>query len=275
MTVKRRKFGTGHAYYVDGEKVPGVTTVLGDTVPKNLTDWAARCAADHAIDYWPELEQLRPSERHKRLHYAYRDERDAAARRGTEVHRLAEQLNNDEEVIVPEELAGHVEAYRDFLDTIEPRPLQGGTELVVANRTHRYCGSVDLIADLPAVSVARELIRPCRWLLELKTTRSGVWPESALQACAYEHAEVFVDPADPDDERKMDWLQIVRCGVVWIRSDAWELRPVYTGDLAWSMFLRLREQYEQLEKTASGRGLPSGWIGDPAAPAPDLAAANP
>jgi hypothetical protein len=269
MTVKRRRYGrTGHGYAVDGSKVPGVTTILGDTLPKDgLTDWAARCGADEVIDYWDELAELRPSERHQRVHFAYRHDRDAAAKRGTEVHRIAEALNNwaegDPEVPVPEELAGHVDAYRDFLDTIRPAALLGGTELVVANRTLRYCGTADLVADLPALNAGDLAIPAARWLLELKTTRSGIWPESALQACAYFHAEVFVDPADPDDERRMDWLQIERCGVVWIKSDAWELRPVDTGPTTWDYFQHLRWLYDHQDDKP-------GWIGmtaDPAFPA--------
>ena len=215
MSVKRRKYGTGHTYYVDDSKVPGVTTVLGKTVPKpGLTEWAAKKAADEAIDYWDELAALRPSERHERLRHAHRHDRDAAARRGTEIHKIASAQIQGEDVPVPEELQGHVEAYRDFLDTIEPRALLGGTELVVANRTHRYCGTADVVADLPAVVVGLEYIPASRWLLELKSTRSRIWPESALQASAYTNAEVFVDPAKPDEERPMEWLGIERCGEI-------------------------------------------------------------
>jgi hypothetical protein len=262
MTVKRRKYGTGHAYYVDGAKVPGVTTVLGATMPKSgLTDWAARKAADEAIDYWDELAGLRLSERHERLHHAYRHDRDKAAKRGTEIHKIAGAQVQGENPLVPEELQGHVEAYRDFLDTVEPVPLIGGIELVVASRTHRYCGTADLVADLPALTVDLDHIPACRWLLELKSTRSGIWPESALQASAYTNAEVFVDPAHPDDERPMEWLGIQRCGVVWIRSDAWELRPVDTGPSTFDYFTHLRWLYDRADTT-------DGWIGGSAAPAP-------
>src|SRR5215469_8548901 len=91
MTIKRRPYGTGHAYYVDGEKVPGVTTVL-KVLPLNLADWAARCAADYALDHWDELSEAKPSERHNLLRYARLKVKDAAARRGTEVHALGEAL---------------------------------------------------------------------------------------------------------------------------------------------------------------------------------------
>jgi hypothetical protein len=270
MTIKRRKYGTGHAYYVDdppgvGEakiKLPGVTTILSATMPKDgLVDWSARCGADEVINYWTELRRLKPSERHDRVHHAYRHDRDTAARRGTEVHQLAEALNNDEPVRPPDELRGHVEAYRDWLDAFDVQPVKDGTELVVASRTHRYCGTVDLVADLASVGVGLEIFEPSRWLIEIKTTRSGVWPESALQACGYSRAEMYVHPDHPDDEQPMDLLGIKRCAVVWLKSDAWEFRPVDTGPETWEYFLHLRWLFDHQETT-------KGWVGYPAAPGP-------
>jgi hypothetical protein len=242
MTVKRRKYGTGHAYYVDEVKVPGVTTIIGDTTPKNLTDWAARSAADFAIDNWDELLAMRPSERHKALHYAYRNDRDKAGRRGTEVHRLAERLVAFEQVAKPDELAGHIDSYVGFLDTMSPEPV--AVELVVVNRTLRYCGTADLVADLGEV-MAEEVIPPGRWLLDLKTSRSGIWPETALQVTGYVRAETYLDP-ESGEERPMADLKIEHAGAVHITSDGWELHPVDTGEATWEHFRHLRWIYDRL-----------------------------
>ena len=250
MTIRRRKFGTGHAYYVDEVKVPGVTTIIGDTTPKNLTDWSARCAADFAIDNWDELLAMRPSERHKALHYAYRHDRDSAGRRGTEVHRIAERLVAFEEVAKPEALAGHIDSYVRFLDTMNPEPV--AVELVVVNRTLRYCGTADLVCDLGEVT-AEEVIPPCRWLLDLKTSRSGIWPETALQLTGYSRAESYLDP-ETGEERPLDALKIDRCGAVHITADGWELRPVDTGEQVWEHFQRLRWLYDQQDQMRA-------WIG--------------
>jgi hypothetical protein len=262
MTVKRRPRGkTGHSYQIDGSKVPGVTSILGETLPKGgLTDWSARCAADEYIDFRDELAELRLSEAHDRLRTAYRHRRDEAAKRGTEIHRLAAALNDGEDVDPPEELRGHVETYRDFLDVMDVAPLVGGIELVVASRTFRYCGTADLVADLAPAVVAAETIPAARWLLELKSSRRAIYPDSALQGCGYVNAEVFVHPDHPDDEQPMDLLGIERCGVVWIKSDAWELRPVDVGPDTWTYFQHLRWLYDR-------RNDKDAWLGAAAAPA--------
>lgn len=283
MTVKRKNHGRNHSYWAEFgatdpktggpllEKLPGVTTIIGDTVPKDaLVDWAARSGADELVNYWDELLTLTLMQRHERVRTAYQRDRDKAARRGTEVHRFAERASNDELdwASVPEELRGHVESYGRFLEVIDPSPLIGGTELVVASRKHRYCGTADLVADLPSVAVDAEIIAPCRWLLEIKTTRSGVWPESALQATAYSRAEIYVHPDKPDDELPMSQLGIQRCGVVWVGSDSWELRPVTADESVWEFFLHLRWLYDQLEPGTRGKRLPRDWIGSAAAPGP-------
>jgi hypothetical protein len=58
-------------------------------------------------------------------------------------------------------------------------------------------------------------------------------------------------------ERPMDWLKIARAGVVWIKSDTCELRPVDTGDDVWEFFTHLRWLYDRQDDMP-------GWIGSPA-----------
>jgi hypothetical protein len=63
MTIERRNHGRGHSYLVDGQKLPGVTTIL-NTLPKNaLVEWAGKTTANYAVDYWAELAELTPSKR--------------------------------------------------------------------------------------------------------------------------------------------------------------------------------------------------------------------
>ena len=49
--LTRRNYGKGHSYYLDGEKIPGVTSVLGDGLAKPaLINWAAKTVAGYAVE---------------------------------------------------------------------------------------------------------------------------------------------------------------------------------------------------------------------------------
>jgi hypothetical protein len=273
MTVKRRRYGKGYGYTVDGEKWPGVTKVCDMLPSDNLVSWAARETARYAVNNWSELAQMPPVDRYTTLENSRFQITGPAARKGTEVHLLAAQLGDEAEVdlsLVPDDQRGYVTAYRDFMDAFEVAPVEGAIELVVASRVHRYCGTADLVADLGAVSWEGQIIPPCRWLLDIKSGKRPWWT-AALQTCAYKNADVFVNPDKPDDERPMEWLEIARCGVVHVQSDDWALYPLETGPEVWETFLHLRWLYDRYEpKTMHGWLGTSAQVADlvPAAAAP-------
>jgi hypothetical protein len=221
--IVRRNHGRGHSYKLNGEKTPGATTVLNKGYPKHLEKWAAEQSTMYAVDNWAELSGLSISERIKRISGARFADRDAAAGRGTAVHRLARRLIAGEEVEVPDELEGHVDAYLAFLEEWQPRELL--VEAPIANVTWRYCGTLDFLGDLADNA---------RWLLDLKTTRSGVYRESALQISAYRNAEWYVDAGGV--VRPM--LEVERCGVVWLKADrTYELVEVDASPATFRVFL--------------------------------------
>jgi hypothetical protein len=275
MTIRRRKYGSGYAYYdgrmIPANKIASVTQITGMLPSKNLIEWAGNTTAEYAIDHIRSLAAMcaaeKTSEALRRLQRCRYEVTDPAKKRGTEVHRLAEALIAGDEVIVPDELKGYVEAYTDFLNVMDPQPV--ATELIVVSRgRNKFCGTADLVADLNGVAWEGEIIPPCRWLLDLKTGEKGVYSEAALQLCGYEHATHFVaqDGQEPE-ERPMSWLEIARCGVVHLSSESWELRPVDTGEETWQCFRYLLWMHKRQEAM-------KGWIGSPAAPAQaaDLAA---
>ncbi len=220
--TRRIDSGRGHHYKMSGDKVDGVTTIIGNGVPKPaLTAWAARMVASYAWEKREALLELEQDEAVDFLKGAPFRDRDRAARRGTEVHRLAEQLISDQEVDVPEELAGHVDSYMRFLDEWKPDPVH--VELVVGHRTHRWMGTLDLIADLGDGN---------RWLLDIKTTRSGIFGETALQLAAYRHAEFYVD----DNGVEQPMPSVDRVGAIWVRADGYDLIPVTADAATYSYF---------------------------------------
>jgi hypothetical protein len=275
--ISRRNYGRNHSYKIDGLKVPGVTTITGHFKSGALVEYPGKQVANYAVDNWgtppapghpadPDdpgspgsgLSALPPAARLKELLASRWADRDAAAGRGSLVHAIARRLHEGEtEVPYPEELAGHVEACVDFLDRLEPKIV--AAELILGNRTVRYCGTLDLIADLGPIPWDGTIIPPARWLLDLKTGRSGIWPETAMQLAGYEHAEVFL--GEDGAERPMEWLEIERCAAVWIRGDGWDLIPVDTGPDTWAYFQYLAWLYHQEEARKE-------WVGVAAGPWP-------
>lgn len=223
--TRRIAHGRGHRYELDGARAIGVTTATDKGVAKpNLVRWAARSVAGYAVDHWPELEAMKPSERMKVLERAPWAERDEAAVRGRDVHELVERLAAGEELSVPEALVGHVDAYLKFVQDWRPKELL--VEATVVSRAHGYMGTLDLIADLADGA---------RWLLDWKTAASGIWPETALQLAAYRHAETYLT-----DDGEEALPSVDRVGALWLRADGYDLIPVQAG---WDEFRRF--QYAQ------------------------------
>jgi hypothetical protein len=222
-TIQRRNHGKGHSYLVNGQKTIGVTTALNNGFPKKaLVGWAARAAAQEVLDYWDQLLELNPSARYERIRTAPDRDRDAAARRGTEVHTYGHRLIVGDDVTPPDELLGHVDAYLRFLDQWEPQELL--VEAPVASTRWGYAGTLDVVADLADGN---------RWLYDIKTTRSGVFPDNALQLAAYRHAEWCLTPDGVTAMPPVD-----RCGVVWLRADrTYELTPVDASEAIHRVFL--------------------------------------
>jgi len=224
-TFTRNGKPSHHYEDATGKRIPGVTTLIGDGLPKPaLVGWGIKSVAEFAVDNWSDLNELPPTEMLKRLKGSPYAERDKAARRGTEVHALAEELAWGRPVDVPPELDGHVRSYLDFLDTWEPAPVV--TEAVVYDLDAGYAGSLDMIADLAGE----------RWLLDVKTTRSGVFGDTAFQLAAYRHAGRMLDGGQSGDMIGVD-----RCGVVHVTATGYALVPVKADLEVFDQFLSIRE----------------------------------
>lgn len=247
--IVRRNHGRGHSYTLDGRKVPGVTTVLNKTMPKDaLIKWAADQTANHAIDYWDELSELSPSARLKRLTGARFADRDQAANKGTEVHALAAAYVAGDDVDVPEHLETHVRSYEAFVHDWDPRPV--AVEFVVANPAVGYCGTGDLIADLAD---------GCRWLLDVKTSRSGIFAETVLQLAAYRNAQWWAPFDDLAGVGLVAELGIQKCGAIHTQGDGSpaKLIPITDTDVPFEYFRHLAWLSYRIEDLSEFIGAPA------------------
>jgi hypothetical protein len=225
--IRRVDTAKGHHYKdARGERVPGVTTIIGDGVPKPaLINWAANATAEAAIDQWEDLATLGPAARLKRLQGARYGETDRAKNRGTQVHAAAEKLLAGEAVQVPDEIAGHVEAYAKFLDEFKVEPVH--VEFSCVSYRWGYAGTADLCAWLTLPERGRVLT-----LDDLKTSRSGVFGETALQIAAYRFADKWVV-----DGQEVDPEPVEACYGIHVRADGYDLVPIEAGEQEHKDFL--------------------------------------
>lgn len=266
--IRRRQYGrSGHGYVdANGLKVPGVTTIL-KALPKDaLINWAANATANAAIDRWDELAEMKPAARLDALKKARYDDRDTAANRGTEVHHFAERYLNGEEVPIPDDIAAHVESYIAWVDDWQPTPLL--VEAVVMSHTYGYAGTVDLgvefedpdviarLADAMEMPELVDLGRPVRGIGDVKTSRSGIFPETALQVCAYRYADVFIDDRGAEAEMpEFDFAFALH-----VRADDYEMRPLVAGPEQLREFRHVREVQRFVEDHGKG------YVGQPLTP---------
>jgi hypothetical protein len=230
MTAGLVFYPKSHRYKLDGQWVPGVTTLIGKGLPKPaLPYWSAKMVAEWVADNPDLTEDLKrmggrgPAVAFlKELPWAKRDE---AAIRGTDVHALAEKVVNGEEVDVPEHLAAHVQGYVDWLDTTDLVPIL--TERPVASRQWQYAGTFDLIANLEGQT----------YLLDIKTS-SGVYGSTALQLTAYGNAEFYLD----QDGTEQPMPTIDRYGVLHVTDYGTTLHylPADQNEAAWKDFLHVQ-----------------------------------
>lgn len=250
--------GRGHSYELDGEKCPGVTTIIKNSVPMPaLVGWAARTVSEYVMDRltvkgdtidaselidalkafnetrnFPEklgsgFSRVGLTKVLAQVQYA---DRDAAADRGTDVHAIAQRLSAGEEVEVPEELERHVDNYLRFLE--EWQPTDAILEGVVVNRRWRYMGRFDLIATLPYVTLTSGQQWGGRTLLDLKTSRSGPYGDSALQLAAYRYAETMLD-----GDTEVPMPEVESTGILHVRADGYDLFPFVADERVHRIFL--------------------------------------
>lgn len=230
--VRRKETKKGH-HYIDanGTRVQGVTTVTDGGLPKKaILAWGPRVTAEYAVDHWDELSAMSPSKRQKELESARWKDTDAAKDKGTLVHDVAQRLLADEEVEVSDEIAGHVESYIAFLRDFQVEPVL--VERPVMSHQHGYAGTFDLIADL--VIPDRGVVRA---LIDLKTSRSGIFGEIALQLAGYRYADVYLD----EDGVEQPMPEVEDTFGLHIRADDYDLYPVQAERVQHRQLLYVRE----------------------------------
>lgn len=234
----RRNYGRGHGYKLDGIKVAGVTTVI-DTLDKPaLRRWYADQAAARAVNEWDYLSTLPVTDRLTYIKDGPKDTVRAAALRGTQIHDLGEKLAHGEEVDVPDEHRGPVEAYARFLDLWDVETI--ATETPLCHTVYGYAGTADQWAR-----IGRRDNAVC--LLDVKTGK-GVYSETGLQLAAYRYSDLI----QPEKGVEIATPSVDLVYVAHVLPDTVQMLPVVADKAVFRMFLyllqvhRAREDWREL-----------------------------
>lgn len=221
-----------HTYSLDGVWVPGVTGIIRNaTSGLGLLKWSATSAAEWCATHVDELASLGEVGWIAHAVGEANRRRDEAGRQGKQVHSLAQRMIYGEPVEPTDPATG--EPYLDdvwrmgeqvarFLDAWDVTPDEAIVEAPIFHDELGYAGTLDLCGILRGGE---------RWLIDYKTSPSGVWPDNALQLTAYARARYIVVGG-----RDMLMPPINRCAVLWVRPDHWELTPVKSDERVWATF---------------------------------------
>ena len=172
----------GGYYYIPGVRtpLPHVTSILQTIAKPALITWAARIAAESALENpWQSVQEATSS--------IYRT-KGGAAERGKDVHKIIERLIKGEKVKNTQVTKGYVEAYEKFKKDMPHRVI--ASEKLVYSIKYKYAGTLDYILKLKSGDLV---------IADFKTGKY-IYDEAGLQLAAYKAAlqEMYPDKKNPD-----------------------------------------------------------------------------
>jgi hypothetical protein len=242
----------GARYYLHPEtqeKAVGVTSVLSMLPKEFLKFWAAKVVAEEAFDRFGILSSyVVDGDREgavKWLKTAHQRNTGAAAMKGTEIHEMVEAIIDQGGVPkgMPKANVPYARGFLEFLEQTEAEVIE---QEVSVWSSRGYSGTFDLSLRVPESAFAA--VGVPSWyegadvpiIGDIKTTRSGVHAEVAMQLAAYANAEerlLIGSQGDTVIEPNPSYQQVGL--VVHLRPDAWRLVPVSVGQDVFETFLSL------------------------------------
>jgi len=186
-----------NVYNIDGEKYVSTTTVLSALAKPALLMWAAKLSAAAV------LSDPYTYDTAEKAAAVINQTKGAAGERGRNLHDLIEKWASGGDLSTFDMDNKYERGFVTFVRAWNPKPLL--TECTIVNKTHKYAGRLDLIAEIGAET----------WLVDFKTSKA-VWPEMGLQLSAYRNAE-FIRCQEGDPLRPMP--AVSKTGVVLIPGD--------------------------------------------------------
>lgn len=223
---------TGRTYSWGEETFTSVTTLLGALSKPALPSWAAKVVAEYAVENISEIHALAnadPAGAIRALKGSPWQKRDDAGDLGTAVHDQIEARIIGKTPPTPSpDVAKRLRHFEAFLD--DYRPEFEAAEATVYNREHRYAGTLDSIA----------IVDGQRYIIDVKTTKSGVYPDHALQLAAYAHAEFIGAP----DGSEVGLPDLDAGAVLWISPTSYQFVRVRIDEAVFRYFLAIAQAWE-------------------------------
>jgi hypothetical protein len=165
-----------HIYTWAGEKVPGVSTILGRVAKPFLIQWAADMSAEHFLSAVKsgrnDFDAI-----HDDARLAHANKRDASGHSGTNIHKYAECLFKG--LPLPElktdEAKRGAEAFHSWLDSANIKIL--ASERTLFSQQYYYAGTCDFVAEINGQQVVGDF-----------KTGKRIYNETRLQTAAYQQA---------------------------------------------------------------------------------------
>ena len=248
-TVKK----SGTRFYVDpndaDNRLPGVTSILNMLPKPFLQYWRAKIVAECAADNLEIVTSMMlKGEREAAIDYLKKSPQRStgnSATIGTDVHNLCERIARGEDVgRVHPDHRPYLVGFESFIKDFEPEFLF--VEETVWSDTHKYAGSFDAIVKIDGETICTDV----------KTTRSGVHSEVALQLSAYSNADHILKP----DGSTVPIPTIDSCAVIHLRPERAQLVPVSNDPSLFDTFKSLRTVWEWdqgMSKRAVGKPVAS------------------
>lgn len=163
----------------DTEKPKGVTTIMGQTLAKDLMQWAVDMAVGYLREKLPVITEADLQASAK----AYMVKRDSGASTGTEAHALVETYlklgGHEPEVGASQEAVNAFRAFVKWFEEAKPEVIN--VEEVIYSEKYQYAGTYDCMLRIDGKV----------YLCDLKTTNAsrkapnGVYAENFVQLGAY------------------------------------------------------------------------------------------
>jgi hypothetical protein len=251
--VRTMKRGNSRYYIhpVTKEKAVGVTSVV-NMLPKDfLRFWSAKVVAEKAVSNLAEVIGMvskgQPEDAIQYLKRAPMQTTDVAAVKGTEVHAMTEEVDllGGIPSRIHKDLLPYARGYLAFREETEAEIVE--VETTIWSKVHGYSGTLDRSILIPDTTWST-MEAPPEWyegpaipiLGDVKTTRSGVHAEVALQLAAYRAAEEKMVVGEDGEFTPAPWARHSTTGlVIHLRPDSWKLVPVEIGPEVFDIFKAL------------------------------------